>query len=153
MTENTFDINDTLLPTIRDLDDMSYLENINNYDMIPEFIPQIKYAKVTNIYDEYVIEVAAKLQFNDSIYKFLVRLKEIESCTSFRCQVRSHNDRKAQKQLMPLICNKIVELKNIENYRGKLYVDIYYNTMHINQWLVDNKLAIPYERRWQLEDK
>ena len=45
-----------------------------------------------------------------------------------------------------LIFGKIIELRNNgkEKY-GRLLADIYYNKLHINKWMLDNKYAVLYD--------
>lgn len=124
-----------------DLDDTDYLKNyISSYESIPYFIPEIKYARVTDIRQDYKIIVAARLPFKNSpVYRFPIRLKDIDAS-----EAREHNhyDYKAMNVLFPLICNNIVELKNIKNEFGILSADVYYGEIHVNQWLVEKGLAV-----------
>jgi len=124
-----------------DLDDTEYLKNyISSYNDIPYFIPEIKYARVTDIRQDYKIIVAARLPFKNSpVYRFPIRLKDIDVS-----EARGHNhyDYKAMNALFPLICGNIVELKNIKNEFGILSADVYFGEIHVNQWLVEKGLAV-----------
>ena len=136
-------------------DSCSYLHYITNYDSIPYFIPIIKYAKVTDVRNDYMIVVAAKLPIKNSpIYRFPVKLKGVDVCVASTDELKrglgSLLDYKAKDMLHPFIYSTIVELKNIENYNGQLYADVYSYETHINQWLIDNKLAVRYDRRKEL---
>jgi endonuclease YncB( thermonuclease family) len=42
--------------------------------------------------------------------------------------------------------NKTITLKNVslEKY-GRILADVYCDGIHINQWMLDNKFALPYD--------
>lgn len=131
-----------------DLDGKTYLKYIMNYDSIPYYIPQIRYAKVTDVRQNYTIVVAARFPNNDSsIHRFPIKLKHVdkEENSLYRMfgDFESNLDTRAKDALIPLICSNIVELKNIENCgRGVLYADVYCGEIYVNKWLVDKKLAV-----------
>ena len=142
-----------------DLDGKTYLKYIMNYDSIPYFIPQIRYAKVTDVRQNYTIVVAARFPNNDSpIHRFPIKLKHVDkeefslyrSHGGFGCDFESNLDNRAKDALIPLICSNIVELKNIENYgRGVLYADVYCGEIYVNKWLVDKKLAVYIDNKFE----
>jgi len=135
-----------------DRDGKTYLKYIMNYDSIPYYIPQIKYAKVTDVRQNYTIVIAARFPNNDSpVHRFPIKLKHVDKEENsfyrthggFGCDFESNLDKRAMDALFPLICSNIVELKNIENYgRGVLYADVYCGEICVNKWLVDKKLAV-----------
>ena len=136
-----------------DRDGKTYLKYIMNYDSIPYYIPQIRYAKVTDIRENYTIVVAARFPNNDSpVHRFPIKLKNVtkefprfRNCggIDFSFDFESNLDTKAVDALFPLICSNIVELKNIENYgRGVLYADVYCGEIYVNKWLVEKSLAV-----------
>ena len=136
-----------------DRDGKTYLKYIMNYDSIPYFIPQIKYAKVTDIRQNYTIVVAARfpnINKDSPIYRFPIKLKHVCNEPDFHhihpgFESNLHN--KAMDALFPLICSTIVELRDVENCGGMLYADVYFNkgdqlvSTSVSKWLVDNKLA------------
>lgn len=130
-----------------DLDGKTYLKYIMNYDSIPYYIPQIRYAKVTDVRQNYTIVVAARFPNNDSpVHRFPIKLKHVDKEDRYLFKTfgdfESNLDTRAMDALIPLICSNIVELKNIENYgRGVLYADVYCGEIYVNKWLVDKKLA------------
>lgn len=143
---NEPDIKDPEIDMV-DRDGKTYLQYIMNYESIPYFIPQIKYAKVTDIRPDYTIVVAARLPNKDSpIYRFPIRLKNIENSCEYSSRDsiwKSNLDIKAIDLLIPLICSTIVELKNIENRNGMLYADVYYKeTNSVSEWLINNNLVV-----------
>jgi len=140
---------------LADLDDTEYLKNyIMNYDSIPYFIPEIKYARVTDVRQDYIIVVAARLPFKNSlVYRFPIKLKGLESDKEdnriessmmgmYFPSEHSNKDYKAMVVLMPLICNNIVELRNVKNYFGTFTADVYFNGIHINCYLKNKGLAL-----------
>jgi hypothetical protein len=135
-----------------DLDGKTYLKYIMNYDSIPYYIPQIRYAKVTDVRQNYTIVVAARFPNNDSpVHRFPIKLNHVDKEESsisrtyggFGCDFESNQDKRAMDALIPLICSNIVELKNIENNgRGVLYADVYCGEIYVNKWLVEKNLAV-----------
>jgi len=138
-----------------DTDGKTYLQYIMNYDSIPYFIPEIKYAKVTDIRPDYTIVVAARFPNKDSpIHRFPIRLKHVaKEFVTFKPRgdlFESNLDTKAVNGLFPLICGSIVELKDIENNHGMLYADVYYERRSVSEWLVENNLAVDIDHKFKL---
>jgi endonuclease YncB( thermonuclease family) len=52
----------------------------------------------------------------------------------------------ARDQLESLLLHRVVQLKNqkTEKY-GRILADVYLGDLHINQWLLDEKLVVPYD--------
>ena len=109
------------------------------------FIPKIYECKVIKVYDGDTITVAAYL--NNICYRFSVRLNGIDSP---EIKGKSDEEKKAaqlsRNSLSEKILNKIVYLENIsiEKY-GRLLADVIFMNTNINQWMIDNKYAIPYD--------
>ena len=142
-----------------DTDGKSQLQYIMNYDSIPYFIPQIKYAKVTDVRQNYTIVVAAPFPNKDSpIHRFPIKLKHIEkefprfkNCGGGCDHFESNLDTKAIGVLTYLICSQIVELRDIENHDGTLYADVYYTKIKsVSEWLIDNNLAVDIDNKYAL---
>jgi micrococcal nuclease len=123
-----------------------YLQNIS-YKETEAFIPQIRFAKVVKVYDGDTITVASKLPFNESpIYRFSVRLRSIDSPEiKGESENECHMAIESRDALHNLIFGKIIELRNNgkEKY-GRLLADVYYNDIHVNKWMIDNKYAVEY---------
>ena len=146
--QNEESINPALINV--DTDGKSRLQYIMNYDSIPYFIPQIKYAKVTDVRQNYIIVVAAPFPNKDSpIHRFPIKLKHICNSNTFpgwECNL--HN--KAVDALIPLICSNIVELRDIENRNGELWAEVYCGKLDVSEWLIDNNLAVGSDHRYNL---
>ena len=158
-TENNKNNEETINPAIAlvDTDGKSQLQYIMNYDSIPYFIPQIKYAKVTDVRQNYTIVVAAPFPNKDSpIHRFPIKLKHIEkefprfkNCGGGCDHFESNLDTKAISVLTYLICSQIVELRDIENHDGTLYADVYYTKIKsVSDWLIDNNLAVDIDHKY-----
>ena len=132
--------------TAVDVNEKTYLQYIMNYDSIPYFIPQIKFAKVTDVRENYTIVVAARFPYKTSpIYRFPIKLKHTDpprQGSLLHC--------KAKDALFPFICSNIVELLNIEYKDGILQADVYYGKQNVSEWLVDNNLAIDVDQAFAL---
>jgi len=128
-------------------DDLNYLNNID-YSKTTQFIPPITIGKVIKVYDGDTITIASKLPNNDfPIYRFSVRLRGIDSAeikgkTMTEKQIAIF----ARDELHKLIFGKIVHLKDIatEKY-GRMLADVYLDDINVNNWMLENRLAIPYD--------
>jgi endonuclease YncB( thermonuclease family) len=65
--------------------------------------------------------------------------------------MKTHNEdekkiaKKAQQTLEEMLLHKIVYLKNISTEKyGRLLADVYYDEIHINQLMLDNRYAVKY---------
>jgi endonuclease YncB( thermonuclease family) len=104
-----------------------------------QFIPPINTGQVMKVYDADTFIVAAHLPYDSSpLYRFTVRLNGIDY-TGIKYGIDSIN---AKKELEYLILNKIITLKNIKNEKyGRILADIYIDELHVNQYMIDEKLA------------
>ena len=132
---------------------ISYTESIKylkivEYHDTEAFVPPIVYGKVIKVYDGDTITVAAKLPFKGSpLYRFSVRLHSIDSP-----EIRGETPTEkalaiiSRDSLHKLIYGQVIELRNTgkEKY-GRLLADVYLQDLHVNKWMLDEKLAIPYD--------
>jgi len=122
------------------------------------FIPPITQGIVIKVYDGDTITIAAKLPYEKSeLYRFSVRLNGIDAP---EIKGKTEDEKNAahisQKALEKLILHKHVILKNTNTEKyGRILADVYLerlnpglrgscDELHLNQWLLDNKLAVPY---------
>jgi endonuclease YncB( thermonuclease family) len=125
----------------------NYLQNVE-YKDTKAFVPPVYSGKVIKVYDGDTITIAAKLPNTEyPVYRFRVRLAgidspEIKGKTESEIKL-AHESRDA---LHNLIFGKYVVLKNtsIEKY-GRILADIFVNDIHINDWMLKNNYAIPYD--------
>jgi hypothetical protein len=112
------------------------------------FLPPITEGRVIKVYDGDTITIAAKLPYDDSpLYRFSVRLSGIDAP-----EIRGKDEdeklaaQNAKHALENLILHKMVTLKNktTEKY-GRILADIYCEDLHVNDWLLKNHYAIPYD--------
>lgn len=127
--------------------EMDYLGHTEFKDTIP-FIPPITSGKVIKVYDGDTITIASKMPYpNSPIFRFSVRFLGIDSP---EIKAKTHIEKGlailSRNALSEKIEGKIVTLKNVslEKY-GRLLADIYLDDLHLNQWMLDNKYAIPYD--------
>ena len=126
-----------------------YLKNIK-YVNTTIFIPPIHYCKVVKVYDGDTITVATTLPFKNNssqVYRFRVRLRHIDSPEIKGSTLKEKELAiKARDALHSKIFDKIVRLENNGTEKwGRVLADVYYENIHINQWMLDNKFAVPYE--------
>lgn len=137
----TFEILKSMNLNIGDLDNITYDDTI-------AFIPPIEYGKVVKVYDGDTITIATKLPFENSpIYRFSVRLAGIDSPEiKAKTNIEKIMAIKSQHGLEKIVLDKVVKLKNIsfEKY-GRILADVYVGDLFVNQWMIDNKLAVVYD--------
>jgi len=126
---------------------LEYLRDIEYKDTIG-FVPPIITGKVIKVYDGDTITIASKLPNTETpIYRFSVRLSGIDSA---EIHGKTANEKKeailARDALHHLIFGKMVHLKNVSTEKyGRLLADVYLDDLHINQWMLTEKLAVPYD--------
>jgi endonuclease YncB( thermonuclease family) len=130
------------------LGEFSHLRNASWVNCDP-YVPNISHGKVIKVYDGDTITIASKLKnsTDDKIYRFSVRLLGIDSAEIKAKTVFEKNLAiTARDALREKIMDRIVELRNItiEKY-GRLLADVYCDGVHINEWLLQNGFAVPYD--------
>ena len=125
---------------------MQNFEQINYENTIP-FVPEITKGKVVKVYDGDTITIAAQIEGLAPIYRFHVRLRGIDS-PEIKGKTAKEKEQAvvSRDALANLIMNKQIVLKNIgtEKY-GRLLADVHYGDINISQWMLENKLAVPYD--------
>jgi len=121
--------------------------NVDWSDTTP-FVPPVKSGYVIKVYDGDTITIAAKMPFiNSPIYRFSVRLSGID-CPEIKGSSLTEKELaiNARDALANKVMGKLVTLQNVslEKY-GRLLADVYCDGMNMNHWMLDNKLAIPYD--------
>jgi len=113
-----------------------------------EFIPPINSGKVIKVYDGDTITIASKLPYYSSpVYRFSVRLRGIDSPEingkTFTEKELALNSKIC---LSNLVMGKMVQLHNVSTEKyGRILADVYCENIHLNQWMLDHKLAVPYD--------
>ena len=120
---------------------------IDYKETIP-FIPNIQDGHVIKVYDGDTITIASRLPYPDSpLYRFQVRLKGID-CPEIKGKTEDEIFMAlcAKKEMEKLVMQKRVFLKNIgtEKY-GRLLADVFVNNIHVNEHMLKNRLAVPYD--------
>lgn len=124
-----------------------YLRDIE-YKDTTRFVPPIVLCKVIKVYDGDTITVASKIpNTNLPVYRFSVRLIGIDSA---EIKGNTINEKKAaieaRDALNKLLFGKMIVLKNVQTEKyGRILADVYLDKLHINQWLLDNHYAVPYD--------
>jgi len=143
----------------------SYLDNVTYKDTV-QFVIPIASGKVIKVYDGDTITIASKLPYSNGIeeqlqtvnsiyditdtvpiYRFNVRLSGIDS-PEIKGKTQAEKDLAmvAKNRLHQLIFGKIVHLKNISTEKyGRILADVYLDDLHINQWMLQEKLAVEYD--------
>jgi micrococcal nuclease len=113
-----------------------------------QFIPPVNTGQVIKVYDGDTITIAGHLPYDGSpLYRFSVRLNGID-CAEIKGKSEEEKQcaLRARDQLSQLIMNKTVILKNVKNEKyGRLLADVYVGDVHVNQYMLDNGLAVKYD--------
>lgn len=122
---------------------MKSKQNILWEDTEP-FAAPIHEGTVIKVYDGDTITIASKLPYRGSpLYRFSVRLAGIDTPEMQGPEVERAI--LARNTLSNLILNKKVKLENVRNEKyGRLLANVYVNDIHVNKWMIDHKLAVPY---------
>jgi micrococcal nuclease len=126
---------------------ISYLTDSTWQNTVP-FVPPVTSGKVIKVYDGDTITIASKLPYDDSpVYRFSVRLTGIDSPEiKGTTVVERELAKKSKDALSDIILGKIVYLKKVDTEKyGRLLADVYYENLHLNQWMLDNHYAYPYD--------
>lgn len=126
--------------------DQILIENDQNLiNNLTHYIPKITQGKVIKVYDGDTFTVMAFL--HDNYYKFHIRLSGID-CPEIKTQNQTEHKyaTHVRNQLHQLIHNKTIKLNytKLDKY-GRILANAYLDNLHINQWLLDNKFAVPYD--------
>jgi len=107
----------------------------------------VEHGKVIKCYDGDSITVATVLPGSAQVYRFSVRLTGIDTP-----EMRSKNENEkwaakfVQKKLEYLLLDKFVSLKDVQlDKYGRLLANVFLDEVNINEWLLDNNYAVPYE--------
>lgn len=119
-----------------------------DYTTAVTFVPPVDSGYVIKVYDGDTITIASKLPYASSLlYKFSVRLNGID-CPEIKG--KTEEEKTYAKMAKELLSNKIlgqtVYLKNVKTEKyGRILADVYTkNNLHLNQFMIDNKLAVEY---------
>jgi endonuclease YncB( thermonuclease family) len=121
--------------------------NINMTEVKP-FIPPISSGFVVKVYDGDTITIISKLPYKESsLYKFSVRLNGID-CPEIKGETLKEKQcaQLAKEELSKLILNKNVILKDLKTEKyGRILAEVYLDDLHLNQYMLDKKLAVKYD--------
>jgi micrococcal nuclease len=132
------------LPQINNLN----LPEVINWDDTIPFIPPIKYGKVIKVYDGDTLTIASKLPIpNSPLYRFNVRFDGIDT-PEIKGKTSTEKDMAqiAKKVLSEMLLYKMIYLKDLKTEKyGRILAKVYYNEICINDWLIENHYAKPYD--------
>ena len=114
---------------------------------VPFVIP-ITSGKVIKVYDGDTITVQFRLPYEESaLYKISVRLNGLD-CPELKTKntIEKQCSQIAKQKVSDLLLGNTVHFKHVsmEKY-GRLLADVYYQDKSVNQWLLDNHLAVAYD--------
>jgi endonuclease YncB( thermonuclease family) len=113
-----------------------------------QFTPPINSGYVIKVYDGNTFIVAAHLPYENSpLYRFTVLLKGVD-CSVITCGTEKEKQCAilAREELETLILDKTITLKYIQNEKyGRILADVFVDGIHVNQYMIDKKLVVPYD--------
>lgn len=118
-------------------------------DTLPFTFP-IKGGRVIKVYDADTLTIASKLPYDSSpLYRLSVRLNGIDT-PEMKGKDISDDEKTASKNARDFVSNlvlhKYVRLENINSEKyGRLLADVYYGDIHLNELLLKEKYAVPYD--------
>jgi endonuclease YncB( thermonuclease family) len=119
-----------------------------DWDNTVPFVPPVTQGKVIKVYDGDTITIASKLPYKSSqMYRFSVRLRGIDS-PEIKSKSLAEKDlaMNSKMALSNLILGKNVHLKNVSTEKyGRILADVYIDNVNVNKWMLENKLALPYD--------
>lgn len=122
-------------------------KNIDIKDIV-HFVPPIEKGIVVKVYDGDTITIMSKLPYPESpLYRFSVRLNGID-CPEIKGKDNCEKEcaQIAKQEMTELVLNKIVTLKNVDTEKyGRILADVYINDLHVNQHMIDKRLAVSYD--------
>ena len=136
-------------------EDYEYLDNIE-YKDTEVFLPNITLGKVIKVYDGDTITIASKIYATSPIYRFNVRIRNIDSPEiKSNMEIEKILAIKSRDALHDLIFGKIVHLQNIETEKyGRILANVIFKDTDMNNtnkkeinvgvWMVNKNYAIPY---------
>ena len=127
----------------------------------PKFLPNIPVSKVIKVYDGDTITIAGKLDNQEEIYKWNIRLNNIDTPELKGKNINENEKKIAQiakkilhDRLMPGhdgfvpgydTSGEIVQLKILKHDKyGRLLCDVFHNGQCINDWMIEKRLAVQY---------
>ena len=119
-----------------------------DWDNTAPFVPPVTRGKVIKVYDGDTITIASKLPYKSSeIYRFSVRLRGIDSPEiKSKSPVEKELAMNSKMSLSNVILGQMVDLKNVSTEKyGRILADVYVDHVNINKWMLENKLAVPYD--------
>ena len=126
--------------------DTDTYENIEYKDTSP-FVPPLQRGKVIKVYDGDTITVCGRFYCDAPLYRFPIRLRGVDSPEiKGKTEEERKSAIKSRDALSQLILGKIVVIKNpdCEKY-GRILADVYIDNIHVNEWLLQNHYAFPYD--------
>lgn len=125
------------------------------YANTPPFLPDVRWAKVVKVYDGDSITVAARVgnsghssrNTRGQLARFAVRLAGID-CPELKS--KNPDERAAavhaRDMLRQRVMDKIVELRNVKYDKyGRLLADVMLHGQSMSAWLLEARLAVPYD--------
>jgi len=126
---------------------------LTNIQDAPYFLPELEWVKVVKVYDGDTFHVIGKPANATKIYKFVVRLRDIDAPEIKDAQ--QHNRAiEVRDELSTLILNNIIQLSNIgKDKYGRILCNAMIYNFDISEWLLSKNCGYLYhggkKKEWE----
>lgn len=118
--------------------------DLNDMQDAPYFVPELDFVKVVKVYDGDSFHVIGKPHNADKVYKFVVRLRDIDAP---ELKDKNSHDRavEVRDELATLILNNNIKLTNIGKDKfGRLLCNAMIYDFDISEWLLSKNCGYVY---------
>lgn len=121
----------------------------------PYFTPELEYVKVVKVYDGDSFHVIGKPNNADKVYKFVVRLRDIDA-PELKNKEQHNRAVEVRDELATLILNNNIKLSNIgKDKYGRILCNAMIYDFDISEWLLSKKCGYVYhggkKKEWESE--
>lgn len=104
-------------------------------------------AKIVKVYDGDTLWGVFPIKEKGQLYKWHVRIAHVDTP---ELRTKDLHEKEmgylTRDKLTELIADKVVDIECLDfDKYGRVLAEIYYNGIHVNQWLIDNGYAHKYE--------
>jgi len=116
---------------------------------IPKYIPTVRRGRVMNVYDGDTITIAGYVDYSPTLYSFSVRFNGLDCPEIKSKQSKDETEYSiallAKQYIQSCADGRIVTLERVSMDKyGRLLADVYCHGIHLNQSLIEKRLAVVY---------
>jgi len=135
--------------TVEERIESEYIPKDIDLKQVEFFLPDVNKGRVMKIYDGDTITIVCKPKNTvGKFYKYNVRLSGIDCPEiSAKCEEEKKVAKIARDKVGLLLFKNMVEIENVkpDKYANRIVADVIYNDINVSEWLLEKKLAVPYD--------